>query len=159
MENKEVKLAPPWITYYRQVEALFGADPDIKVAFDEDELHIKMYVENEIKAAALDEILPVQKDFGNVSVFIEVIPANTEPKKVDIIRRAFEGNPAFSYATTIEGIMVNPINYVVFKPEVVQFWNDNLHDPHGLVSTLMEDVARAVIDEEDGVMFTTDKKD
>ena len=59
MENKEVKLAPPWITYYRQVEALFGADPDIKVAFDEDELHIKLYVENEIKAAALDEILPV----------------------------------------------------------------------------------------------------
>jgi len=55
--------------------------------------------------------------------------------------------------------MVNPINYVVFKPEVVQFWNDNLHDPHGLVSTLMEDVARAVIGEEDGVMFTTDKKD
>lgn len=159
MENKEVKLAPPWITYYRQVEALFGADPDIKVVFDEDELHIKLYVENEIKAAALDEILPVQKDFGNVSVFIEVIPANTEPKKVDIIRRAFEGNPAFSYATTIEGIMVNPINYVVFKPEVVQFWNDNLHDPHGLVSTLMEDVARAVIGEEDGVMFTTDKKD
>ena len=159
MENKEVKLAPPWITYYRQVEALFGADPDIKVVFDEDELHIKLYVENEIKATALDEILPVQKDFGNVSVFIEVIPANTEPKKVDMIRRAFEGNPAFSYATTIEGIMVNPINYVVFKPEVVQFWNDNLHDPHGLVSTLMEDVARAVIGEEDGVMFTTDKKD
>ena len=159
MENKEVKLAPPWITYYRQVEALFGEDPDIKVVFDEDELHIKLYVENEIKAAALDEILPVQKDFGNVSVFIEVIPANTEPKKVDMIRRAFEGNPAFSYTTTIEGIMVNPINYVVFKPEVVQFWNDNLHDPHGLVSTLMEDVARAVIGEEDGVMFTTDKKD
>lgn len=100
MENKEVKLAPSWITYYRQVEALFGADPDIKVAFDEDELHIKLYVENEIKATALDEILPVQKDFGNVSVFIEVIPANTEPKKVDIIRRAFEGNPAFSCATT-----------------------------------------------------------
>lgn len=97
MEDKKMKLSPPWIEYYRKLEAMFGPDPDIKIEFDEDEMHIKLYVESHEKAAALDELLPVQKDFGNVSVFIEVIPANNEPKRIDYIKRALEGNPAFSY--------------------------------------------------------------
>ena len=159
MEDKKTKLSPPWVEYYRKLEAMFGPDPDIKVEFDEDEMHIKLYVESHEKATALDELLPVQKDFGNVSVFIEVIPANDEPKRIDYIKRAFEGNPAFSYATTIEGIMSNPISYVVFKPEVIQFWNDNMGDPHGITSTLMADIAKEIIGEDDGVIFSTDKKE
>lgn len=159
MEDKKMKLSPPWIEYYRKLEAMFGQDPDIKVEFDEDEMHIKLYVESHEKATALDELLPVQKDFGNVSVFIEVIPANDEPKRIDYIKRAFEGNPAFSYATTIEGIMSNPISYVVFKPEVIQFWNDNMGDPHGITSTLMADIAKEIIGEDEGVIFSTDKKE
>lgn len=159
MEDKKTKLSPPWIEYYRKLEAMFGPDPDIKVEFNEDEMHIKLYVESHEKATALDELLPVQKDFGNVSVFIEVIPANDEPKRIDYIKRAFEGNPAFSYATTIEGIMSNPISYVVFKPEVIQFWNDNMADPHGLTSTLMADIAKEIIGEDEGVIFSTDKNE
>lgn len=159
MEDKKTKLSPPWVEYYRKLEAMFGPDPDIKVEFDEDEMHIKLYVESHEKATALDELLPVQKDFGNVSVFIEVIPANDEPKRIDYIKRAFEGNPAFSYATTIEGIMSNPISYVVFKPEVIQFWNDNMGDPHGITSTLMADIAKEIIGEDEGVIFSTDKKE
>ena len=159
MEDKKMKLSPPWVEYYRKIEAMFGPDPDIRVEFDEDEMHIKLYVESHEKAAALDELLPVQKDFGNVSVFIEVIPANDEPKRIDYIKRAFEGNPAFSYATTIEGIMSNPISYVVFKPEVIQFWNDNMGDPHGITSTLMADIAKEIIGEDEGVIFSTDKKE
>lgn len=159
MEDKKMKLSPPWIEYYRKLEAMFGPDPDIKIEFDEDEMHIKLYVESHEKATALDELLPVQKDFGNVSVFIEVIPANDEPKRIDYIKRAFEGNPAFSYATTIEGIMSNPISYVVFKPEVIQFWNDNMGDPHGITSTLMADIAKEIIGEDEGVIFSTDKKE
>lgn len=159
MEDKKTKLSPPWIEYYRKLEAMFGPDPDIKVEFDEDEMHIKLYVESHEKATALDELLPVQKDFGNVSVFIEVIPANDEPKRIDIVKRAFEGNPAFSYATTIEGIMSNPISYVVFKPEVVQIWSDNLSDVNGLTSTLMAEIAKEIIGQDDGIFFCTDKKE
>lgn len=159
MEDKKMKLSPPWVEYYRKLEAMFGPDPDIKVEFDEDEMHIKLYVESHEKATALDELLPVQKDFGNVSVFIEVIPANDEPKRIDYIKRAFEGNPAFSYATTIEGIMSNPISYVVFKPEVVQIWSDNLSDVNGLTSTLMAEIAKEIIGQDDGIFFCTDKKE
>ena len=159
MEDKKMKLSPPWIEYYRKLEAMFGPDPDIKVEFDEGEMHIKLYVESHEKATALDELLPVQKDFGNVSVFIEVIPANDEPKRIDIVKRAFEGNPAFSYATTIEGIMSNPISYVVFKPEVVQIWSDNLSDVNGLTSTLMAEIAKEIIGQDDGIFFCTDKNE
>ena len=159
MEDKKMKLSPPWIEYYRKLEAMFGPDPDIKIEFDEDEMHIKLYVESHEKATALDELLPVQKDFGNVSVFIEVIPANDEPKRIDYIKRAFEGNPAFSYATTIEGIMSNPISYVVFKPEVIQIWSDNLSDVNGLTTTLMAEIAKEIIGQDDGIFYCTDKKE
>lgn len=159
MEDKKMKLSPPWIEYYRKLEAMFGPDPDIRVEFDEDEMHIKLYVESHEKATALDELLPVQKDFGNVSVFIEVIPANNEPKRIDYIKRALEGNPAFSYATTIEGIMSNPISYVVFKPEVIQIWSDNLSDVNGLTTTLMAEIAKEIIGQDDGIFYCTDKKE
>ena len=96
--------------------------------------------------------------FGNVSVTVRVIPANVEKKKIDLIRDAFSGNPIFSYATTVEGVMTNPISYAVFKPEVCQIWNDNLHDPHGLVSDLYENIAREIIGEDGGIFFSTDSK-
>jgi hypothetical protein len=34
-----------------------------------------------------------------------------------------------------------PLTYVVFKNRVVQFFNDNLNDPHGVISTLYQDIA------------------
>ena len=157
--NQSVKMSAPWITYFRQIEALFDKDPDIQVNFDEDDLVVRLYVEGSDKAEALATLLPSNVSFGNVTVTISIIPANKSTSRVDLLKKAFEGNPIFSYATTIEGVMTNPISYVVFEPEVCQFWNDNLHDPHGLVSDLYENVARTILGEEDGVCFTTDAKE
>lgn len=157
--NQGMKLSAPWITYYRQLEALFEKDPAIQVKFDEDDLVVRLYVEGSDKAEALGTLLPSNVSFGNVTVTISVIPANKSTNKIDLLKKAFEGNPVFSYATTIEGVMTNPISYVVFEPEVCQFWNDNLHDPHGLVSDLYENIARTIIGEDDGVCFTTDAKE
>ena len=36
------------------------------------------------------------------------------------------------------------VTYVVFKNCVVQFFNDNLNDCHGIVSTLYQDIASEV---------------
>lgn len=50
--------------------------------------------------------------------------------------------------------------YVVFKNCVVQFFNDNLNDPHGVVSTLYENIADEIFKDiqfpNDGVAFCTD---
>ena len=52
----------------------------------------------------------------------------------------------------------NPFVYVMFKPEVVQYWDDNLGDPHGNISTLAQEIARDVFEDGNGVYFSTDEK-
>lgn len=157
--EERFKLSPPWAFFYKEIEALFGEDPDIKLQFDEDSLTIKMFVEGQDKADALDKLLPTQKEFGNVVVSIEIIPANRKETIIDTYRKAFEGNPVFSYAAGIEGIMTNPIYYIVFKNKVCQIWNDNLGDINGNTSTLYEDVARDIFDDTQNVCFNTDLPD
>ena len=156
--NSGTHLSSPWITYYRKLEALFENDPNVQVKFDEDDLVIRLYVIGTDKADALTRLLPNKVTFGNVEVTISVIPANGEKTRADLLKEAFDGNPNFAYAMTVEGVMTNPISYVVFKPEVCQFWNDNLHDPHGLVSDLYENIAREIFTEDGGICFTTDSK-
>ena len=156
VDNNNVKLSAPWITYFRKLETLFKYDEDVNVKYDESAMIISIFVEGQDKADALTQLLPTEVSFGNVVVSIRVIPANAKMNRVDLLKKAFDNNPIFSYATTIEGVMVNPISYVVFEPKVAQYWDDNLHDPHGLVSTLYEDLAREVFGEEGGICFSTD---
>lgn len=151
-------VSAPWITYYRQIHALFDADPNVGVVYDEENNEIKLYVDGTDKANALTQLLPVEKNFGGVTVKTTVIPANKTERKEDLLQAAFEGNPNFSYIHVVgDNPMLNGTIYVLFKPNVAQFWNDNLHDPHGLVSDLYENIARDVIGEDGNVMFSTDE--
>lgn len=151
----DVKLSSPWVLYYRKLEALFGNDPDIEVEFDEDEYEIKLYVDNISKADALSQLLPDYKAFGNLKVLISVIPSNSSQWKAHLIPEAFKGNPAFKDMQIVEGIMSNPVCYVIFKKEVVQYPSDNLGDIHQITSTLYQDIAKELIDIE-GVCYCTD---
>lgn len=155
--NKKVKLSAPWVTFYRELEALFGEDPDITIKYDEKKNVVELYVENEKKANAMTQLLPEEKDFGNVSVKVKVIPANTiKSQKASLFNDAFNGNPAFSYVQTVGGVFTNDIDYIVFQPRVVQFYNYDLGDINGLKSTLYQDIAKDVFGEKEGVCFCTD---
>ena len=150
-------LSSPWVNFYREIEALFAKDPEVKVVFNEDDNDIKLYVDNLAKADALAQLLPVERTFGNVTVTVTVVPANKESaSKIQLFRTAFEGNEAFSYTATAEGIYTNPISYVVFENEVVQYWNDDLSDINGLCSTLYQDIATNVFENHEGIYFCTD---
>ena len=153
-----VKLASPWVQYYREIEALFGDDPDIKVLFDEDDLVVRLLVNDHDKADALTQLLPASKEFGNVTLYISVIPNNevAAPSKISLLKRAFHGNPAFRYAASAEGLYTNPIHYVVFANKVVQYFNDDLGDVNGLCSTLYQEIAKDILGESDGVHYCTD---
>ena len=157
MPVKATKIAPPWVTFYSEIEALFGSDPAISIQIDEDEKIVSLFVEGVAKADALAQLLPSEKTFGNVSVKICVVPANVMPKRIDLFVEAFKGNPAFSYATTSSGIGFE-FDYVVFRNKVVQFFNDNLGDVNGNESTLYEEIARDVF-EDTGAMFCTDTEE
>lgn len=153
------KISAPWVTYAREVEALFSKDPDITVNYDVEENIIILKVENADKADALTQILPSEKDFGGVKLQIKVVPANNLTAKSYILfKRAFDGNPIFSRFEIYDSPYTsNPIGFCVFVPEIVQFWNDNLGDINGNVTTLYQNIADDVFENaHDGIMFNTE---
>lgn len=157
-----VKLSAPWDEFYNEVNELFKYDEEVRVVFFEEQKKIKLFVDNPSKAEALQKLLPQKKEWGKVVLLIEVIPSNNE-KKTELTRSiwsvAFEGNTAVSFIYTIDGIFSNPLTYVVFVNEVVQYFNDNLGDINGNRSTLYEDIARDVFENVDATFFCTDTPD
>lgn len=155
-----LKLSAPWVVYYREIEALFGTDPEITITIDEENYSVKLYVNNDEKAEALDKLLPTERTYGNVTVRTAVIPSNPLlEKKTSLFQTAFEGNPVFAFTKTNEGVFTIPLSYVVFKNRVVQFFADNLQDVNGNISTLYETIAKDVFGETDGLCFCTDTEE
>ena len=159
------KLASPWMIFSREVEAMFEKDSEVRVEFDNDAVELKIYVDSTIKAIALTALLPSIKTFGNVVMGISIIPANpvgvndAKPKRVtlDTFKIAFAGNGAISQFKHLEGMGMS-IDYVVFKPEIIQYRADNIADLHGINSVLYQDIAYRVFEhlQYSGVFFCTD---
>lgn len=154
-EEKRMKLSAPWITYYKKIEALFGKDPEIKVIFDDETVTIRLFVDNEKKAEALTSLLPAVKVFGNVTVKIMVIPADKIGADINLFEAAFKGNPIFEGCVTGSDPVTSSFNYVVFKKEVVQFFNDDLSDVNGNCSTLYQELAKEIFGEKSGIYYCT----
>ena len=153
-----LRLTSPWITYYRELSELFKKDEEISIIYDEEENEVKLYVENATKAEALARLLPTEKEFGNVALKITVVPANTllKSRPVDF-EEAFKSNGAVSYMKTVRTYQGVDFTYIVFKKEVVQYFNDDLGDINGLCSTLYQNIAKNIFEETEGVYFCTDK--
>ena len=156
-DNKKVKLSAPWFTYYREIDAMFSKDPDVRVEFNEESKIIKMYVNGQEKAEAIAQILPPVKEFGNVAVEVQVIPANKlESSKSDLFRIAFEGNPILVDVVDVPD-QILPVSYVVFKKEVVQFFDDNLSDIYGNKTTLYQEIAKDIFVDTQRIFFCTEE--
>lgn len=162
----KLKLSPPWVIFYQEIKALFEKDPHIKIVYDEDEQEISLFVDDANKADALTRLLPAEKTFGAVTLKINVIPSNSEGvvntlcylysnDLATIYQRAFNKNPILDYIKVFSGVFTNSLTYIVFKKEVVQYYNDSLSDIHGCCSTLYENLAREVFVEQEGVFFCT----
>lgn len=155
MENTSI--SSPWVLYYRKLAALFREDPQIQVNFDEEKNIIKLYVDNADKAYALTDLLPREKRFGNVTVIVQVIPANLRAESAaSLVRRAFDGNRAFSCVKEDRKGAYN-LSYAVFKPRVVQYRSDDLGDINGLTSTLYQDIAKEILEDAQGIFFCTER--
>lgn len=158
--KNEMKLSAPWEIFYRQMEAMFGKDPQITLDIDHDKRVVKLLVDNPTKADALGKILPATKEFGNITVSIVVVPANKQHfYNSTVFDDAFDGNPAYAYAETVKMDGTNnPMTFVVFAKEVVQYYGDNPFAEHGQISTLYEDIAEEVFDT-NGVYYSTTVED
>lgn len=165
MADVRLKISPPWVTYINKVQALFDGDPQIacNVNLTAPNPSIVLACNNGDKVAALLQILPDEVAFGNIKLKIGVdgTPSNRAFKnKKELFETAFAKNPAFAYAVAPadDGYAWFSMVYVVFKNCVVQFFNDNLNDCHGVISTLYQDIAEEVLTGPGtvGVYFNTD---
>lgn len=155
-----IKKSAPWVTYYREVDALFKKDEEVFVVLDEENVELRIYVNNQYKASAIQYIMPTEKEFGNVILKIEVIPANgmkirnvDETNILDIVCDAFRENNAVYMVTGVRSMF--DLIYVIFRKEVVQYFDDNLGDINGNCSTLYEVIARDIF-RDVGVKYCTD---
>lgn len=157
--GQTLRLSSPWVIYFRQIEALFGKDPAIKIEFDEIIPEIRLFVTGELKAEAISKLLPSQKNFGGVTLKITVILANDQSDDPYILfSRAFEGNPALAYVRGGTTPMTDESCFVVFANEVVQYFNDNAFDVHGVKSTLYQDIATEIFPKVHNTYYCTDTK-
>lgn len=163
MTDVRLKLAPPWITYVNQLEAMFDGDPQIAFNVDYEKRTIVLSGYNGDKNAALLKLLPSEKVFGNIKFTIGVdgpIANRAFTSNKELFEVAFDKNPVFAYAVAPaqEGYFFIDVTYVVFKNRVVQFFNDNLNDVHGVVSTLYQEIAYEIFADADltGVYYCTD---
>ena len=161
MKETNVNALSPWAEYIHKLEALFGQDPEITIRTDDSIPGIWLLVDDQDKADALAKLLPEKEIFGNVELKITIVPSNFSDSTKRLVEKAFDKNPAFAFAKTIVPDMLintNDITYAVFKPEVVQYWANNLGDIYGNKSTLYQDLAKDVFNEIPGLFWCTDKK-
>lgn len=154
MEN--TKIYAPWVIYFKQLEAFFDKDPDVDVAYLNAKCEVNLFVKGTAKADALSKLLPTEKTFGNVTLKINVIPANEdETDRFTLIKKAFAGNEAVSDIVEAN-VYGNDMRYVIFEKEVVQYDNDDISDFNGVCSTLYQDLAKELIGEDEGIYFCTE---
>ena len=161
----KLNLSPPWVVYYRKLSTFFKEDPEVRIIYDDIEQEIKLYVSNAEKAVALENLLPNEQVFGNVTLYITIVPANQtcfdsvkagySTNSNDIVRICFS-NKAVVGVKVVDGIMTNKMTFVIFKKEVVQWFSDSISDWHGLTSTLYQDLAKDIFGDISGVFFCTD---
>ena len=153
-----IKKSAPWITYYKEVNALFEFDDDVFVVFDEGSCVLNIYVEDEAKASAIQYLMPTEKEFGNITLVIRVTPSNkgnymaNASNPLSVATDAFRDNDAVVAVTDISDVF--PLVYVIFKKKVVQYFDDNLGDINGNCSTLYETMAKNVFSDV-GIKFCT----
>lgn len=162
MEN--FNLASPWVIYYNELKAMFEYDEEVNVVkmecTDDGNYVIKLLVEDNTKADALFRILEKEKNFGNITVFIEIIPANpvNNMSVGELFEIAFDGNYALHDIVEQE-TPLGTFNYVVFDKEVVQYPNDDISDLYGVKSTLYQDIAKDIFDKNLAVYYCTSIED
>lgn len=155
-ENTNVKLSSPWDIFVKQLKELFGYDRDIKVLYtDEEPYKIDILVDSEDKYNALTQLMPPEKEFGNVKVQINIFASNKEKNDCDLFAILFKDNPILRGIVPRTLPAGDEINYLMFNPEVAQYYADNLMDPYGNNNELYADIARTVFGNRDGIQYST----
>ena len=164
----KLTLEAPWYTFQKKVKALFEQDPMIEVGEVEEQEDGRtdyafcIGVRDHEKFLALDRVLPKVRTYGNVTLGIYLFDeenAETGKDRIGIYKTIFEGNAIVKDIKEVSDFTGTRHGYIRFKPEVVQFPDDNIDDFSGNWSGLAQDIAKEVFDHELlGIHFCTADK-
>lgn len=147
---KKADMSSPTEYMYNKIKAVFGGDPrvdNIVANYDTDEVFV--YCNDEEFAKLLSTAIE-QTDYVSIRVLFR---AEGDVVTDDDIIYLFEENPHFQrWGETEDGD-----TYILFKPEVVQFYADNPFHPNRLETHLMEDLVGSLINR--SFNFITAKKE
>ena len=154
-----IKLSPPWSIFYDEIRVMFAEDPEVRVIMDEENKTVHVFVSDPRKSAAIRQILQQERQFGRVKLTVLVPPPDSADYNfadgVELYCAAFEKNPRLSYVQPKTSIFDTSF-YVVFKNEVIQYFNDDISDINGQCSTLAECIARDIFVGDNLPNFNTD---
>ncbi|MEH6890737.1 hypothetical protein V7024_13630 [Bacillus sp. JJ864] len=139
--ENNAQLSPPWNTYFNEIKFSIGVDPEVTVGPlipAGNGYIILITVTGNEKARALATLLKPTMNFGNVNVNIFI--SNREGQLVSsfpcpldafeiahLVRVALKGNPYFVEVVAQPQLPGGKnLVYPVFKPEVIQFFNDDI---------------------------------
>ena len=154
---KYLKLEAPWYTYQKKVKALFERDPAINVGEiiepedGEADFLFDIEVLDHDKFLALDRVFPKHVQFGNVTLAINLYDKEDENGTADVTalyETIFNGNPIVKDVLLARDPTGTQYGFVIFQPEVIQFYDDDLYDYNGNWSGLAQDIAREVFSNE-----------
>ena len=155
MYNKKINILPPWSVYIKKLEALF--DPDKEIAFNVnwsgENPNVTLATNNPDKAAALAQLLPDEKTFGNVTLTIGIdcftVSNLAFPTAKELFETAFKDNPVFAYcvAPVQEGYWYIDLVFVCFAREICQIFTDNMQSPFGVTTTIYQDIAKEIFED------------
>jgi hypothetical protein len=151
----------PWDEYVQAARALFEDDPDVvvddAVETESGDYRVIVRVHGDDKAESISELMPTELTYGNVTLYVDVVPDNEcELTVTDHLRRAFAGNPLFVDVMELSPTLVSVgATYALFMPECVQYYSDDLGSPYGATTLAVEEVARKVLSLPDGVFASS----
>jgi len=159
MIDENVRLSPPPYTYFNYLKYAIGNDPCLEVLGMQEkeggDYLIQIEVQGRAKAHALAAIVELHKEIGNENVYIEVLNKGkvVKPQEdyettedfIELFECALCSNHYFKRATYVEWISGRPIVFLIFKKEVIQFFNDDLSDYYNNFNGVAADVFREVL--------------
>ena len=157
-KKKDLELSPPWDEYYKKILALFRHDKSIDIIFDDNSYTLSIIIDNNIaKAKAIRQLLPSKKEFGNITMKIDVYsnPKEELKNQGELLKDAFKDNPIVENIEVFDDVLRDNQIYVIFNNKVVQYFNDDICDIHGIRSTLYQDIAKEVFKEMKNVHYCT----
>ncbi len=164
----KLTIEAPWYTYQKKIKALFEDDTDIVVGdiYEPEDGSSDVAIDIEVKThgkfMALDRVLVKHVVFGNVTLSIYLFDeenANGTEDYISLYKTIFSGNPIVSSVKEATDFAGTRLGFVLFKPEVVQFLDDDTSDYYGNWNGLAEDIAREIfVEGYRGVNFCTEDK-